>query len=71
MSTDLVKKEKHYFEKDFLKLMNNVIFGKIMQNVRKHRNTKLVTNKATKNYLLSELNYHTTTLFSENLQAKK
>ena len=47
----------------------NAVFGKTMENVRKHRNTKLVTTKSRRNYSLSEPNYHTTKLFIENLLA--
>ena len=49
--------------------MNNSIFGKTMENVRKHRVTKLVTTDRRKNQLVSELNYHTTKWFSEDLLA--
>ena len=71
MNTKLRKKAKNYFEKDFFKLMDNSIFGKTMENVRKHIDIKLVKKKKDKkrNKLVSELNYHTTKRFSENLLA--
>ena len=47
--------------------MNNAVFGKIMENVRKHRGIKLVTTETTKNYLVSEPKYCITTFFTENL----
>ena len=49
--------------------MNNSVFGKTMDNLRKHRDIKLVTTDEKRNKLVSEPNYHTTKRFSENLLA--
>ena len=49
-------------------LMNDfdAVFGKTMENVRKNRDIKLVTNDSKRNKLVSEPNYHTAKWFSEN-----
>ena len=52
--------KKWEFEKNFFKLMNNSIFGKTMEIVRKHTDIKLVLTEDKKNKLVSEPNYHTT-----------
>ena len=67
MNTDLRKKAKSDFEKDFFKLMNVAVFGKAMGNVRKYRDIKLVTTQRRRNYLVSEPNYHTRKFFTEHL----
>ena len=59
----LRKYDKLEFEKKSFKLMNNAVFSKTMGNVRKHRDIKLVTTEARKNYLLLEPNYQTIKLF--------
>ena len=69
MNMGLRKKAKNDFEKEFFKLMNQAVFGKAMENVREHRDIKLATTERRRNYLVSELNYHTTKFFSENLLA--
>ena len=45
--------------------MNNTVFGKTKENVKKHRDAKLVTTEIRRNYLLSERNYHAANFFSE------
>ena len=69
MNIELRKQAKNDFEKDFFKLMNNAVFGKTMEKVRKHRDIKLVTTDMRRNLLVSEPNYHTAKWFSENLLA--
>ena len=67
MNTELRKLAKDDFEKDLLKLMNNAVFGKTMENIRKHRDIKLVTTDKNKNKLVLEPNYHTVNCISEDL----
>ena len=69
MNIKLRKEAKNDFEKDFFKLMNNSVFGKTMENVRKHRDIKLVTKDEKRSKLVSEPNYHTRKHFSQNLLA--
>ena len=67
MNTELRKVAKNDFEKDLFKLMNNSVFGKTMENIRKHRDIKLVTTDKKRSKLVSEPNYHTINLISEDL----
>ena len=67
MNTELRKLAKNDFAKDLFKLMNNSVFGKTMENIRKHRDIKLVTTDKKRSKLFSELNYHTINLISEDL----
>ena len=67
INTNLRTEAKNDFEKDFFKRMNNAVFGKTIEIVRKHRDSKLVTTDKRRNQLVSVPNYHTTKYFSENL----
>ena len=69
MNTKLRIETKNDFEKDFFKIMNNAVFGKTVENVRKHRDSKLVTTDKRRKQLASGPNHHTTKYFSDNLIA--
>ena len=71
MNTKLLQKAKKKIEKDFFILMHNVVFEKAIENVRKHRNIKLMTTERRRNYFVSEPNYHSTKFLTENLSAIK
>ena len=61
------KKKKKRFWKDFFKLINNALFEKTMGNVRNFGDIKLEATEASRNYLISVPNYHTTTSFFQNV----
>ena len=69
MNTKLRQKANNNFEKDLFKQMNNEDFEKTVENVRKYRNIKLATTERGRNYVVSEPNDHTTSLFTEKLLA--
>ena len=57
VNTDLNKKGKKGFQKRLLKLMNNAVFGKNLENGRKNNDSKLVTIEKRRSYFVSEPNY--------------
>ena len=60
---------KNSFEKDFFKLMNNSVFGKTMENIRKRVDVRLVTSKEKLSKLASKPTYVSSKIFNENLVA--
>ena len=66
-NTKLRTAAKNDFEKDFYKLMNNLVFRKMMENMRKHRNIKLVTNREEYLKAVMKPNFKSGVLFGENL----
>ena len=68
-NTDLRKLATSSFEKDFFKLMNNSVFGKTIENIRKRQNVVIVDNKKLANKLSSKPNFERVTILDENLIA--
>jgi hypothetical protein len=66
-NTDMRKKADTDFEKDLFKLLNNAVFGKTMENVRKYREVKLVTNQAKQTKLVASPRFKEYRIFEENL----
>ena len=73
LNTDLRKKATSSFEKDFYKLVNNSVFGKTMENLRKQANIKLVGTDDTENKkirkLIAKPNFNRRLKFSDELSA--
>ena len=67
MNTRLKINSENDFFKDFFKLMNNAVFGKRMENVRNHRDIKIVTAEKQRKKFASEPNYHTTKHITEDM----
>ena len=71
INTELGKNAKNEFDKNFFKLINNSVFGKTLENVRNHRDIKLVTSDKRRKRLVSEPNCHSHKTFSYCLMAKE
>ena len=68
-NTELRKTAANSFEKDFFKLMNNSVFGKTIENIRKRQNIELVDNRKKAAKLTSRPNFDRATIFDKNLIA--
>ena len=68
-NTELRKTAANSFEKDFFKLMNNSVFGKTIENIRKRQNIHLVDNRKKALKLSSRPNFDRCTIFDKNLIA--
>ena len=68
-NTELRKTAANSFEKDFFKLMNNSVFGKTIENIRKRQNIELVDNRKKAARLTSRPNFERATIFDKNLIA--
>ena len=68
-NTELRKTSANSFEKDFFKLMNNSVFGKTIENIRKRQNIELVDNCKKAAKLTSRPNFDRATIFDKNLIA--
>ena len=67
MNTKLRMQTENDFDKAFFKLANNAVFGKTVENVRNHRDIKIVTSEKRRSILVSEPNYHSTKYISEDM----
>ena len=68
-NTEKRKNAKNAFEKDFFKLINDSVFGKTMENIRKRVDVRLVTNEKKLSKLTSKPTYVSSKIFNENLVA--
>ena len=68
-NADLRKVAKNTFEKGFFKLMNNTVFGKTIENIRKRQNVYIIDNRKMADKLTSKPNFERLTIFDENLVA--
>ena len=68
-NTEKRKNAKNAFEKDFFKLMNNSVFGKTMENIRKRVDVRLVTDEKKLLKITSKPTYVSSKIFNENLVA--
>ena len=55
MNTELRRKSKSDFQRDFFKVMNNSVFKKTRESVRKHQGIKVVITEQRRNYLVSKV----------------
>lgn len=68
-NTEKRKNAKNNFEKDFYKLLNNAMFGKTIENIRKRMNLELVSSENRLNKLICKPNFSNQIIYNENLCA--